>query len=74
MNSRYMFVVIVVAYCVFCMWGISDDVSAQDFPAAFLASNSYEFQAVPEGTQIIHDFKIQNKGSAPLMIENVKPG
>ena len=74
MNSRYMSAGIAVAYCIICMWAIFDDASAQNFPAAFLATNSYEFQPVPEGTPIIHEFKIQNKGSAPLMIENVKTG
>ena len=43
-------------------------------PTAVLPEIQYEFKPVPEGTQIHHDLKIQNKGTAPLNIEKVRTG
>jgi hypothetical protein len=43
-------------------------------PIAVLPEIQYEFKPVPEGTQIHHGFKIQNKGTAPLNIEKIKTG
>jgi hypothetical protein len=44
----------------------------QKFPYAFVPVDSYEFAPVVDGTEITHDFIIQNKGTAPLKIEKVK--
>ena len=41
-------------------------------PLAFLPSLRYEFKPVMEGREVIHDFVVQNKGSAPLEIQKVK--
>ena len=43
-------------------------------PKAVLPEVQYEFEPVPEGTQIHHDLNIQNKGTAPLNIEKVRTG
>ena len=43
-------------------------------PLAFLPENRYEFSTILEGEVITHDFIIQNKGIAPLKIEEVKSG
>jgi len=48
------------------------DSASQDSPIAFVPEKSYEFKTIPEGTQVTHTFKIQNKGTAPLRIEKVK--
>jgi hypothetical protein len=34
----------------------------------------FEFNPVLEGTDVINDFIIKNKGTAPLEILNVEPG
>jgi hypothetical protein len=34
----------------------------------------YSFSPVLDGTEITHDFVIQNKGDAPLAIEKVRTG
>jgi hypothetical protein len=47
---------------------------AADEPVAFAPEGIYTFESVPEGTKITHEFIIQNKGTAPLNIENVKTG
>lgn len=47
---------------------------AQKSPSAFFPANSYEFEQVVDGSKVMHDFIIQNKGTAPLIIEKVKTG
>jgi hypothetical protein len=41
-------------------------------PIAHLPALRYEFEPVLEGSQVTHDFVVQNKGSAPLEIQKVK--
>jgi len=43
-------------------------------PAAFLPERIFEFEPVVEGSLITHDFIIQNKGTAPLVIHKVRTG
>ena len=43
-------------------------------PSAFVPENRYTFASVTDGTEITHDFVIQNKGTALLKIESVKTG
>ena len=43
-------------------------------PVAVLPEVQYEFNPVPDGTQIQHGFIIQNKGTAVLNIEKVRTG
>ena len=37
-------------------------------PFAFLPVTKWEFERVVDGTAVVHDFVIQNKGDAPLNI------
>jgi len=53
---------------------VSQDTSSGDTPQAFPIENEYTFKEVPDGTEIVHDFTIQNKGSALLKILKVKAG
>ena len=41
-------------------------------PLAHLPALRYEFTPVLEGREVIHDFIIQNNGSAPLEIQKVR--
>ena len=43
-------------------------------PQAFLPESVFEFQPVLEGTQVVHEFALKNKGDAPLNILQVKSG
>lgn len=43
-------------------------------PSAFVPESRYVFTPVLDGTEITHDFIIQNKGSAVLNIEKVRTG
>jgi len=42
-------------------------------PQAVFPETRYEFTPVMEGTQITHDFIIENHGDAPLVIKGVRP-
>ena len=41
-------------------------------PMAHVPALRYEFAPVMEGKEVMHDFVVQNKGSAPLEIQKVK--
>ena len=43
-------------------------------PQAFVPTTHYEFDTVVEGHEVVHEFRIQNKGRGPLVIEKVKTG
>jgi hypothetical protein len=42
-------------------------------PRAFFSKTKYEFDPVFEGTEITHDFVVENKGDAPLIINSIRP-
>jgi hypothetical protein len=46
----------------------------QSTPSAVFPETSYEFPAVLDGAKVVHEFVIQNKGTAPLKVERVKTG
>ena len=43
-------------------------------PSVFVPESRFEFVPVLDGTEITHDFIVQNKGTAPLTIEKVRTG
>ena len=43
-------------------------------PAAFFPQTLYEFSPVLDGTEVVHEFVVQNKGTATLNIDRVKTG
>jgi hypothetical protein len=57
---------------VFFAIGIGAQDDAQ--PSAFFPATSYEFSPVLDGTKVMHEFVIQNKGNALLKVERVKTG
>jgi len=46
----------------------------QGRPNAAVVENSYEFEPVLDGAQVVHDFVVMNKGNAVLEIEKVETG
>jgi hypothetical protein len=42
-------------------------------PQAVFGEMKYDFTPVFEGTEIKHDFVVENKGDAPLIIDRIKP-
>lgn len=43
-------------------------------PRAVIPSPSFQFNPVLDGDEVSHDFAIENRGDAPLIIQNVKTG
>jgi hypothetical protein len=43
-------------------------------PSVLIPNSRYTFSPVLDGTEVTHDFVIQNKGDAPLAIEKVRTG
>ena len=54
--------------------GYTTTTDAKTGPKAYLPENVYDFQPVAEGTEVVHEFVLFNKGDAPLDIMNVKSG
>jgi hypothetical protein len=43
-------------------------------PVIEVESAIYDFHQVTQGEVVTHDFRVFNRGNAPLDIKNVKPG
>jgi len=54
--------------------GNADQSTDTPEPKAFLPQASYQFEPVAEGTRVVHDFILQNKGEAPLEITKISTG
>ncbi len=71
-----MIVALILGCCLLALSTASaEDVpTTEQSPSAFLPETRYTFESTPEGTELTHDFVVQNRGSAPLIIEKVKTG
>ena len=60
--------------CIFLMLTVfrADTTPSPQLPAAFLPINTFNFPEVVEGTEVVHDFIILNKGAGPLNIQKVE--
>ncbi len=47
---------------------------ARTGPKAYLPQSVFEFQPVPEGAEVVHEFVMYNRGDEPLDILKVKSG
>ncbi|NJL60376.1 MAG: DUF1573 domain-containing protein [Desulfobacteraceae bacterium] len=89
MKTKTIVTLTVVCCILFSAMSYADDKTVQPTPAASVTAPSetvekvpvavipeekYEFKAVAEGVEIVHDFVIQNKGTADLEILAVRPG
>lgn len=43
-------------------------------PVIEIKNPTYDFQQIPQGEVVKHDFRVFNRGTAPLEIKSVKPG
>jgi len=53
-------------------WGAQNEVKVS--PSVVFPEPGFEFDAVFEGIDIVHDFVIQNKGTATLDVKKVSGG
>lgn len=62
------------------VWSMSPEASAQtlagagDSPAVMFPEKAFEFAPVIDGANVVHDFVVLNKGTVPLLINNVRTG
>jgi len=66
--------VLIVIACAFLLAPVSgaDTTPAPQPPSAFLPITTFNFPEVVEGTQVVHDFIVLNKGAGPLTIKKVQ--
>lgn len=72
-------VVVVAAACVIWMSGFLLAAEKQAMepvkaPSIEVPQETYEFNKIVEGQEVLHDFKIRNSGQGQLEILKVKPG
>ena len=73
-------IIALMSVVVACPWAAaaasSDDsnASALNGPKAIFPVTKYEFKPLFEGEDVTHDFVVENRGDAPLVIKKVKPG
>lgn len=60
-------------FCVFASFSFADD-AAPGGPVAYFPEPQYTFDQALEGTEVLHDFVIMNKGDAVLDVQKVKSG
>ncbi len=58
----------------FSSFTLADEATPAGGPAAFFPEPRYTFNQELEGTEVLHDFVIMNKGDAPLDVQKVKSG
>ncbi len=68
-----------IFFMVFCAVSFETDAfgaskQTHPSPSAFVPDSRYTFPPVLDGTEVTHDFVMQNKGDAPLKIEKVRTG
>jgi len=54
-----------------CCWAAD---SSTQGPKAYIAESVFEFNPVVEGTEIVHEFILKNRGDAPLEILKIESG
>ena len=70
----YRFIIFIFCSFFLAPFSYGSENEAQKFPSIYVPSGIYEFKPVLEGDEVMHDYIVQNKGTAPLKIEKVKAG
>ena len=72
MKVKRILPVVVVCYLLFCVTGFCwAGQETTGSPIAYFPEKNYIFDPVVDGTEIIHDYILQNKGSETLLVEKV---
>ena len=69
-------IMFVVAWCMFlsATGVLGMETGEQQAAQAFFPEERYTFEPVVEGAEIMHDFKVQNHGTGPLIIKRIDTG
>ncbi len=70
------FFVLAFSLCIlfFATGSFCTENKANETPSVFFPEKRYMFAPVLDGSEVIHDYVVQNKGAATLKIERVKTG
>ena len=73
-KKKYVFPLLI--FSVFFVFSLSSAEVKEELktPDSFFPEDSFDFGKVVDGTQITHDFKVLNRGPAPLVVKRVKTG
>ncbi|MDA8404033.1 MAG: hypothetical protein M0Z56_07535 [Desulfobacteraceae bacterium] len=72
MRNQFACLALALSLCVTCLPGMA--LGAEKAPVAVVEQSTFEFAPQFEGTDVVHDFVIKNKGNADLTILDVKAG
>jgi len=62
-----------LSICLFSSFSFAED-AAPVGPVVFFPEPRYTFEQALEGTELVHDFVIMNKGDSTLEVHKVNPG
>ena len=73
-KKKYVFPLLI--FSVFFVFSLSSAEVKEELktPDSFFPEDSFDFGKAVDGIQISHDFKVLNKGNAPLVINRVQTG
>lgn len=77
MKKNIVIIVMLLVFLAIPLYAADQTASVQDVtgaPAAVVKDGNYEFGPVLEGTMVVHEFIVENAGTSPLQIENIKTG
>jgi hypothetical protein len=72
MKTKVLFAAILMTAVLITSAGYSAEEANTDGPQIFLPETKHAFSPVLEGAEILHNFTVQNKGTADLEIKEVK--
>jgi hypothetical protein len=72
--KKYLGSVMLIFTLVFFTNAFAEKPEEKNMPEAYFPENTFTFDKILEGTDVIHDFVIKNNGNAPLIVEKVKSG
>jgi hypothetical protein len=64
----------VISFLILFLTYLPSTVYGSDAPVAEIAEKQYDFGEVSDGSEVIHDFLIKNRGTELLTIADVKTG
>jgi hypothetical protein len=74
MSARYFAACCIAACCIFAAPSFLSSLHAQDTgPKLVLETREFDFGTVSQGTKVVHEFILQNKGSTPLELQRLVP-
>ena len=74
MKLKPYLIIVTLVYLIVCSGMILATPAAQAAPEALIPEKEYKFDIVPDGTEVTHVFKVQNKGTETLDILKVRTG